>query len=86
VHYVLRPSFKSLAACESECGPVFGLVQRAAKQVLPFEHAVSLVWYSLPSGHGLTRPVLEKVLVSLPPRQRCALTAALGELITTGAC
>ena len=45
--YVLRPSFTALVAAESEIGPLFGLVERAAAGALSLSDMVALFWHCI---------------------------------------
>jgi Phage tail tube protein, GTA-gp10 len=42
---VLRPSFAALVAAETELGPLFELVERAASGRLKLSEIVALFWY-----------------------------------------
>ncbi|MDP5280002.1 gene transfer agent family protein [Sphingomonas sp. DG1-23] len=44
---VLRPSFAALVAAESELGPLFALVERAAEGRLGLSEMVGLFWHCL---------------------------------------
>jgi hypothetical protein len=44
---VLRPSFAALVAAESELGPLFALVERAAEGRLAMAEMVALFWHCL---------------------------------------
>jgi len=53
---VLRPSFTALVAAESEIGPLFALVERAADGRLGLGEMVALFWHCLRTvPDGLTR-------------------------------
>lgn len=42
---VLRPSFSALVAAESEVGPLFALVERAAEGMLTLVEMIALFWH-----------------------------------------
>ena len=44
---VLRPTFAALVAAEAEVGPLFALVERAAKGRLALGEMVALFWHCL---------------------------------------
>ena len=52
--YHLRPSFAALVAAESELGPLFALVERAAAGALSLQETVTLLWH-LVSGDAPPR-------------------------------
>jgi len=53
---VLRPSFAALVAAESELGPLFALVERAAEGRLGLSEMVALFWHCLRERPaGMTR-------------------------------
>ncbi len=53
---VLRPSFAALVAAESELGPLFALVERAAAGRLALTEMVALFWHCLREvPEGMTR-------------------------------
>jgi hypothetical protein len=53
---VLRPSFQALVAAESELGPLFALVERAADGRLGIGEMVGLFWHCRHDApEGLTR-------------------------------
>jgi hypothetical protein len=60
---VLRPSFQALVAAESELGPLFDLVERAASGRLALSELVTLFWHCLSERpDGLTRERLGEVV------------------------
>ncbi len=61
---VLRPSFAALVAAESELGPLFALVERAAEGKLGIGEMVGLFWHCLrESPEGVTRERLGEAVV-----------------------
>lgn len=77
VSYVLRPSFRRLAVAAGPADQMFSALRSACRSPVSVPDALWLVWNSLPSGHGLTRPALEDFLYALPAEQCRALVAAL---------
>ncbi|WP_375197365.1 gene transfer agent family protein [Sphingobium sp.] len=63
--FTLRPSFAALVAAESELGPLFALVERAAEGRLSLSEMAGLFWHCLvdPPG-GLTREALGEAIVA----------------------
>jgi hypothetical protein len=56
---VLRPTFSALVAAETELGPLFALVERAAAGTLGLGEMVALFWHCLRERpDGLTREML----------------------------
>ncbi len=52
----LRPSFAALVAAEQELGPLFALVERAARHELRLAELVALFWHCLADRpEGLSR-------------------------------
>lgn len=43
--HILRPTFAALVAAETEIGPLFALVERAAEGRLTLSEMVALFWY-----------------------------------------
>lgn len=77
---VLRPSFAALVAAETELGPLFGLVERAAAGGLKLEELTALFWHCLsPRPEALTRERLGEALVA---GGLAAATPALRALLT----
>ncbi len=63
---VLRPSFAALVAAESELGPLFALVERAAEGRLGLGELVALFWHCLRElPEGMTRERLGEALIEL---------------------
>ncbi len=61
---VLRPSFAALVAAESELGPLFALVERAAEGTLGISEMVGLFWHCLREcPEGVTRERLGEAVV-----------------------
>ena len=61
---VLRPSFAALVAAESELGPLFALVERAAEGRLGIGEMVGLFWHCLREcPEGVTRERLGEAVV-----------------------
>ena len=62
---VLRPSFAALVAAESELGPLFALVERAADGRLTLTETVALFWHCLAERDGaLTREAIGEAIVA----------------------
>ena len=60
---VLRPSFAALVAAESELGPLFALVERAADGRLSLAEMVALFWHCLADApEALTRERLSEAV------------------------
>ena len=80
---VLRPSFTALVAAESELGPLFALVERAAAGALGLGEMVALFWHCLAERpDGLTRERLGEAmtahgLVAMTPVLRVLLSQIL---------
>ncbi len=53
--HILRPSFAALVAAEEELGPLFALVERAARGELKLSEMVALFWHCLASRDGVLR-------------------------------
>jgi Phage tail tube protein, GTA-gp10 len=51
----LRPSFNALVAAEEELGPLFALVERAAKGQLKLAELVALFWHCRCESGDLSR-------------------------------
>jgi hypothetical protein len=61
----LRPSFAALVAAESELGPLFALVERAAAGGLTLAEMAGLLWHCLTDApDGLTRAAFSDALVT----------------------
>ena len=81
--FVLRPSFAALVAAESELGPLFALVERAADGRLGLGELAALFWHCVQGRpEGLTREavgeaVVAQGLASVTP----ALRVLLGQIL-----
>ncbi|KTE28763.1 MULTISPECIES: gene transfer agent family protein [unclassified Sphingopyxis] len=63
--FVLRPSFAALVAAESELGPLFGLVERAADGRLALGELACLFWHCVPERpEALTREAVGEAVVA----------------------
>ena len=73
---VLRPSFDALVAAESELGPLFELVERAADGRLALQEIVTLFWHcrtaraDWPAKAAFGEALLAAGLVKLTPALR----------------
>jgi hypothetical protein len=62
---VLRPSFAALVAAEEELGPLFALVERAARGDLKLAELVALFWHCRHDAPpALTRETLGEAVVA----------------------
>ncbi|HVI99069.1 MAG TPA: gene transfer agent family protein [Sphingomonas sp.] len=62
---VLRPSFAALVAAETETGPLFDLVARAAEGRLSLGEMVALFWHCLAARpEGMTRDRFGEAVVA----------------------
>ena len=62
---VLRPSFAALVAAEEEMGPLFALVERAARGDLRLAELVALFWHCRHDAPpALTRETLGEAVVA----------------------
>lgn len=62
----LRPSFTALVAAETELGPLFALVERAAAGELRLLELVALFWHCLDSAPAsVTREHLGEAIVAI---------------------
>ncbi|QIG81565.1 gene transfer agent family protein [Stakelama tenebrarum] len=62
---VLRPSFAALVAAETELGPLFALVERAAEGRLALGEMATLFWHCLNEvPEGLNREAFGEALVA----------------------
>jgi len=62
---VLRPTFGALVAAETELGPLFALVERAAAGGLNLNEMVGLFWHCVSMRpEGLTREMLGEAIVA----------------------
>ncbi|MBX9796092.1 gene transfer agent family protein [Sphingomonas sp.] len=62
---VLRPSFAALVAAEQELGPLFALVERAARHELRLAELAALFWHCLAERpEGLTRDAFAEGLAA----------------------
>ena len=65
VLHVLRPSFAALVAAESELGPLFALVERAADGRLGLGELATLFWHCVRDRpETLTREALGEAVVA----------------------
>jgi hypothetical protein len=80
---VLRPSFEALVAAESEIGPLFALIERAADGRLALGEMVGLFWHCLKARpEGLTREVFsEGVAAGGLAAATPALKALIGQIL-----
>jgi hypothetical protein len=82
--FTLRPSFAALVAAEEELGPLFALVERAARGELSLAEMAGLFWHCLTEPPaGMTREDLGEAIVatglaSLTPVLRGILRQILG--------
>lgn len=77
--HVLRPSFAALVAAESELGPLFALVERAADGRLALGELASLFWHCVRDRpEALTR---ERVGEAVVAAGLAAVTPALRILL-----
>ena len=60
---VLRPSFAALVAAESEIGPLFALVERAAEGRLSLSEIAALFWHC--AGGAVVRERIGAALVEM---------------------
>ena len=80
---ILRPTFQALVAAETELGPLFALVERAAAGALTLAELVGLFWHCRHDpAEGLTRDrlgeaVAEAGLAAVTP----ALRVLLGQIL-----
>lgn len=77
---VLRPSFEALVAAESELGPLFALVERAAEGRLSLAEMTALFWHCAGSDIGRERigeAVVEQGLAKATP----VLRTLLGQIL-----
>lgn len=76
---VLRPSFAALVAAESELGPLFALVERAADGRLALGEMAALFWHCVKDRPaGLTREAVGEAVVA---QGLAAVTPALRVLL-----
>lgn len=77
--HVLRPSFAALVAAESELGPLFALVERAADGRLGLGELAALFWHCLKDRPAaLTREAVGEAVVA---QGLAAVTPALRMLL-----
>ena len=63
--HVLRPSFAALVAAESELGPLFALVERAADGRLGLGELTALFWHCIRDRDaGMTREAVGEAVVA----------------------
>ena len=84
---VLRPSFAALVAAESELGPLFALVERAADGRLALGELATLFWHCVKDrpdmltreavGEAVGEAVVAQGLAAVSP----ALRALLGQIL-----
>lgn len=64
-HLVLRPSFAALVAAESELGPLFALVERAAAGQLTLGEMAGLFWHCIDQRpDAITRELVGEAIVA----------------------
>lgn len=61
---LLRPSFSALVAAEEELGPLFALVERAARGELRLGEMTALFWHCLAARDGLSREALGEAIMA----------------------
>ena len=81
--FVLRPSFAALVAAESELGPLFALVERAADGRLALNDLAVLFWHCVKDRpEALTREAVgEAVLAAGLAGVTPALRVLLGQIL-----
>ena len=63
--FVLRPSFGALTAAETEIGPLFTLVERAANGRMTLAEMVALFWHCLhPTPADVTRDAFAEAVAT----------------------
>jgi len=62
---ILRPSFNALVAAEEELGPLFALIERAAKGELRLAEMTGLFWHCLTERDDLSREALGEAVLAL---------------------
>ena len=62
--HVLRPTFTALVAAEEELGPLFALVERAAKGKLKLSEMVALFWHCLVQRDGVLRSDFGELVIA----------------------
>lgn len=62
---VLRPSFGALVAAEEELGPLFALVERAARGELRLAELAGLFWHCLADREDLSREAFGEAVLAL---------------------
>lgn len=62
---VLRPSFSALVAAEEELGPLFALVERAARGELRLAELAGLFWHCLADRQDLSREAFGDAVLAL---------------------
>jgi hypothetical protein len=79
----LRPSFSALVAAEQELGPLFELIERAAKGRLGLAEMVGLFWHCLiDPPEGLTRERLGDAIAEIGLAAAApALRRLLGQIL-----
>lgn len=79
--YHLRPTFAALVAAESELGPLFALVERAATGALTFDETVRLLWHMVvgdaPDRAAFAEAAARAGLAVISPALRGILTQIL---------
>jgi hypothetical protein len=78
--YVLRPTFTALVAAETELGPLFGLVERAAAGELSLAETAALLWHCVDgevAREDFAEGLAEAGLVAVTP----ALKVVLGQIL-----
>ncbi|WP_432768324.1 MAG: gene transfer agent family protein [Sphingopyxis sp.] len=82
--HVLRPSFAALVAAESELGPLFALVERAADGRLALGELAALFWHCVRDRpEALTREAVgEAVVAAGLAAVTPALRVLLGQILS----
>lgn len=79
---VVRPSFQALVAAESELGPLFELVERAAEGRLSLAEVAALIWHCLVDD--IDRDELGEALVAAGLKAVAPVLATLIKQILAG--
>ncbi|CAN5193001.1 hypothetical protein BH09PSE3_BH09PSE3_00880 [soil metagenome] len=81
--FLLRPSFAALVAAETELGPLFALVERAAAGGLALGEMVGLFWHCLTDRTQVSREALgEAVVAQGLARVTPVLRVLLGQILS----
>ncbi|MFC3101538.1 GTA-gp10 family protein [Altererythrobacter lauratis] len=75
---VLRPSFTALVAAETELGPLFALVERAAEGRLGLAETATLFWHCAVPHGAVTREEMGEAVLGMG---LAAATAPLRQLL-----